>query len=131
MNLIINSILTLTLIIDIITNIKKIKSNKEVVKVSNKVYLDQEEVKKLLEERNKIIKEQNKEVINVKEHFKDIKENLSIDYEHITEEVLKRIYENSKSQKIVLPIDGEEVRINSLENLAKRLAEKINANNAY
>lgn len=127
MNLIINSILTLTLIINIITNIKKIKFNKEVVKVSNKVYLDQEEVKKLLEERNKIIKEQNKEVINIKEHFKDIKENLSIDYEHITEEVLKRIYENSKSQKIVLHIDGEEVRINILENLAK----KINANNVY
>jgi uncharacterized protein YfcZ (UPF0381/DUF406 family) len=89
-----------------VIDIKKIKSNKEVIKEDNKVYMAQQELKSKLEERNKTLKESQEEIIKVKEHFKELKENLSINYDHLTEEVIKRINENS-NKEIVLSIDDK------------------------
>lgn len=106
MSLIINSILILVLVNSMVIDIKKIKSNKEVIKEDNKVYMAQQELKSKLEERNKTLKESQEEIIKVKEHFKELKENLSINYDHLTEEVIKRINENS-NKEIVLSIDDK------------------------
>lgn len=106
MSLIINSILILVLVNSMVIDIKKIKSNKEVIKEDNKVYMAQQELKSKLEERNKMLKESQEEIIKVKEHFKELKENLSINYDHLTEEVIKRINENS-NKEIVLSIDDK------------------------
>lgn len=106
MSLIINSILILVLVNSMVIDIKKIKSNKEVIKEDNKVYMAQQELKSKLEERNKTLKESQEEIIKVKEHFKELKENLSMNYDHLTEEVIKRINENS-NKEIVLSIDDK------------------------
>lgn len=106
MSLIINSILILVLVNSMVIDIKKIKSNKEVIKEDNKVYMAQQELKSKLEERNKTLKESQEEIIKVKEHFKELKENLSINYDHLTEEVIKKINENS-NKEIVLNIDDK------------------------
>lgn len=106
MSLIINSILILVLVNSMVIDIKKIKSNKEVIEEDNKVYMAQQELKSKLEERNKTLKESQEEIIKVKEHFKELKENLSINYDHLTEEVIKRINENS-NKEIVLSIDDK------------------------
>lgn len=106
MSLIINSILILVLVNSMVIDIKKIKSNKEVIKEDNKVYMAQQELKSKLEERNKTLKESQEEIVKVKEHFKELKENLSINYDHLTEEVIKRINENS-NKEIVLNIDDK------------------------
>lgn len=100
MSLIINSVLTLTLIISIITEVKKIKSNKEVLKAYNKICENHQELKNKLEERNKINKESQEEIIKLKEYYKELKNNLSIDYDYLTEEVIKRI--NSEIGKRVV-----------------------------
>ena len=91
MSLIINSILTIILIINIITDIKKIKSNKDVLKADNKIYEAYQELKNKFEERNKTLKESQEEIIKIKGYYEEIKDNLSIDYEYLTEEVIKRI----------------------------------------
>ena len=76
-----NKILLFVLIINIISDILKIKSNKEVVKSDDKVYEAQQELKVQLDEKNKILKE----------YHKELKDNISINYDQLAEEVIKRI----------------------------------------
>ncbi|MGL4108325.1 hypothetical protein [Clostridium sp. LP20] len=90
MQLIINTILILVLIANIIMDIKKIKSNKE---LSSK-----------LDERNKLLKESvaneekvYKEYVKTREHFEELKSNTSLDYDHLTEEVIERINKLQRS----------------------------------
>lgn len=94
-----NKILLFALIINIISDILKIKSDKEVVKSDNKVYEAQQELKVQLDEKNKILKE----------YHKELKDNISINYDHLAEEVIKRINENSKNKEIILNIGSEEI----------------------
>lgn len=44
-----------------------------------------------LNDRNEILKKTQEEVIKIKEHHKELKDNLSINYDHLAEEVVKRI----------------------------------------
>ena len=98
MSLIIKLVLISILIINIITDIKKIKSNKEVVKSYNKTYEFQQELKSKIEERNKILKESQDEIIKMNKYYKQLKDNILVDYDYLTEEVVKRINENSNNQ---------------------------------
>lgn len=98
MSLIIKLVLISILIINIITDIKKIKSNKEVVKFYNKTYESQQELKSKIEERNKILKESQDEIIKMNKYYKQLKDNILVDYDYLTEEVVKRINENSNNQ---------------------------------
>ncbi len=98
MSLIIKVVLISILIINIITDIKKIKSNKEVVKSYNKTYESQQELKRKIEERNKILKESQDETIKMNKYYKQLKDNILVDYDYLTEEVVKRINENSNNQ---------------------------------
>lgn len=100
------TLLIILLTVNTIADYKRIKSNKKVIEADNKVYRAQKELKMNLEEKNKILKESQEEIIKVKEHFKELKENLSINYDHLTEEVIKRINENS-NKEIVLSIDDK------------------------
>jgi len=94
-----NKILLFALIINTISDIVKIKSNKEVIKADNKVYEAQQGLKIQLDERNKILKDSQKV----------LKESLSIDYEQLTEEVIKRINKKTKRKEIILNIGSEEI----------------------
>lgn len=98
MSLIIKLVLISILIINIITDIKKIKSNKEVVKSYNKTYESQQELKSKIEERNKILKESQDEIIKMNKYYKQLKDNILVDYDYLTEEVVKIINENSNNQ---------------------------------
>jgi hypothetical protein len=100
------TLLIILLTINTITDYIKIKSNKEVIKADIEVYEAQKELSNKLDEKNKILKESKEEIIKVKEHFKELKENLSINYDYLTEEVIKRINENS-NKEIVLSIDDK------------------------
>ena len=99
MSLIVELVLISVLIINIISDIKRIKSNKEVVKSYNKTYEAQQELKNKIEERNKILKESQDEIIKMNKYYNQLKDNLVIDYDYLTEEVVKRINENNKNQK--------------------------------
>ena len=115
-----DKLLLFVLIINTISDIVKIKSNKEVLKADNKVYEAQQELKIQLNEKNKILKESKDEIIKMKENHKELKENLSINYDHLAEEVIKRINENSKNQEIILNIGSEEigrVTVDKLNNM--------------
>ena len=98
MSLIIKVVLISILIINIITDIRKIKSNKEVVKSYNKTYESQQELKRKIEERNKILKESQDETIKMNKYYKQLKDNILVDYDYLTEEVVKKINENSNNQ---------------------------------
>lgn len=99
MSLIVELVLIPVLIINMISDIKRIKSNKEVVKSYNKTYEAQQELKSKIEERNKILKESQDEIIKMNKYYEQLKDNLVIDYDYLTEEVVKRINENNKYQK--------------------------------
>lgn len=99
MSLIVELVLIPVLIINMISDIKRIKSNKEVVKSYNKTYEAQQELKSKIEERNKILKESQDEIIKMNKYYEQLKDNLLIDYDYLTEEVVKRINENNKYQK--------------------------------
>ena len=90
------TLLIILLTVNAIADYKKIKSNKEVIKADNRVYKTQQELKSQLNEKNKILKESKEEIIKMKEYYKELKDNLSINYDHLTGEVVKRINENSK-----------------------------------
>lgn len=111
------TLLIILLTVNTITDYKKIKSNKKVIEADNKICMVQKELKVQLEERNKTIKESQEEIIKVKEHFKELKDNLSINYDHLAEEVKKRINENSKKEEIILNIDSKEIGRVSTEKL--------------
>lgn len=111
------TLLIILLTVNTIADYKRIKSNKKVIEADNKVYRAQKELKMNLEEKNKILKESQEEIIKVKEHFKGLKDNLSINYDHLTEEVIKRINQTVDNKEIILNIGSEEfVRI-SIEKL--------------
>ena len=112
-----NKILVFVLIINIIIDILKIKSNTEVVKTNNKVYEAQQGLKIQINEKNKILKESKEEIIKMKENHKELKDNLSINYDHLAKEIIKRINENNKNQEIILNIGGEKIGKVSVENL--------------
>ena len=99
MSLIIELVLIPVLIINMISDIKRIKSNKEVVKSYDKTYEAQQELKSKIEERNKILKESQGEIIKMNKYYEQLKDNLVINYDYLTEEVVKRINENNKNQK--------------------------------
>lgn len=99
MSLIIELVLIPTLITLMIIDIKRIKSNKEVVKSYNKTYEAQQELNSKIEERNKILKESESEIIKMNKYYEQLKDNLVIDYDYLIEEVVKRINKNNKNQK--------------------------------
>lgn len=104
------SLIAITLIVSsMVIDVKRIKSNKEVVKADNKVYMAQQELKIQLDEKNKILKESKEEIIKMKEYYRELKGNLSINYDHLAEEVIKRINENGKNKEIILNIGSEEI----------------------
>ena len=78
------------------TNKKLIDSNKKVIEADKKLREGYEAVKYKLEERNKILKGQNEEIDKIKRHFEKLNQNLSIDYDKLTEEVIKRIDRENK-----------------------------------
>lgn len=97
MQLIINTILIVVLITKIIIDIKKIKSNKEVIESDNKVFTAQKELSNKLDERNKILKESYEECAEARKHFEELKKNVTLDYDHLTEEVIERINKLQRS----------------------------------
>lgn len=111
------TLLIILLTVNTIADYKRIKSNKKVIEADNKVYIAQKELKMNLEEKNKILKESQEEIIKVKEHFKELKDNLSINYDHLTEEVIKRINQTVENKGIILNIDSEEFARISAEKL--------------
>lgn len=111
------TLLIILLTVNTIADYKRIKSNKKVIEADNKVYRAQKELKMNLEEKNKILKESQEEIIKVKEHFKELKDNLSINYDHLTEEVIKRINQTVENKGIILNIDSEEFARISAEKL--------------
>lgn len=96
LQLIVNSILILTLISYMGVEIKKIKSNKEVIEKDNEILTSYEELKDKLDLRNKTNKETYEKVEEVSKNFEILKDNLTLDYDHLTDEVIKRINEKQK-----------------------------------
>ncbi|MFR5644234.1 MAG: hypothetical protein ACLTK7_13795 [Clostridium paraputrificum] len=96
LQLIVNSILILTLISYMGVEIKKIKSNKEIIKKDNEILTSYEELKDKLDLRNKTDKETYETIERVRENFEILKDNLTLDYDRLTEEVVKRINEKQK-----------------------------------
>lgn len=96
LQLIVNSILILTLISYMGVEIKKIKSNKEIIKKDNEILTAQKELKDKLDLKNKIAEETQDDITKMKEYHKELKDNLALDYDHLTEEVIKRINEKQK-----------------------------------
>lgn len=96
LQLIVNSILILTLISYMGVEIKKIKSNKEIIKKDNEILTSYEELKDKLDLRNKTDKETYETIERVRENFEILKDNLTLDYDRLTEEVIKRINEKQK-----------------------------------
>ena len=103
--------------INTITDFIKIKSNKEVIKADNKVYKAQQELKSQLNEKNKILKESQEEIVKMKEYHKELKDNLSINYDHLADEVIKRLNKNGNSKEIIINIDSKEIGRVSAEKL--------------
>ena len=95
------------IVVSIVIDIIRIRSNKRVIEGNDKIIEAQQELKAKINDRNEILKKTREEVIKMKKHHKELKDNLSIDYDHLAEEVVKRINENNKD--ITLTIDGEVV----------------------
>ena len=53
-------------------------------------------MKEKLTERNEIARKTQDEITKVKENCEELKLNISLDYDHLTEEVIKRINEKQK-----------------------------------
>ena len=111
------TLLIILLIVHTIADYNKIRSNKKVIKADNKVYEAQQELKSQLNEKNKILRESKEEIIKMKENHKELKDTLSINYDHLAEEVIKRINENNKNQEIVLNIGSKEIGKVSINNM--------------
>lgn len=104
MSLILQIITVVLLGIYISVEVERIKTNKELIAINKKVIEGDkkvcevyEETKCKLEEKNKILKKQNEEIDKIKKYFEDINQNLSIDYNKLTEEVIKRINKERNS----------------------------------
>lgn len=96
MSLIISIIVIILLSISMVIDVKRIKSNKEIIKKDNEILTAQKELKDKLDLKNKIAKETQDDITKMKEYHKELKDNLALDYDHLTEEVIKRINEKQK-----------------------------------
>lgn len=96
LQIIVNVFLIVMLIKSMDVNIKRIKSNNEVIKKDNEILQAQKELKEKLTERNEIARKTQDEITKVKENCEELKLNVSLDYDHLTEEVIKRINEKQK-----------------------------------
>lgn len=81
LQLIVNIILTVTLISYIGVDIKKIKINKETIKKDNEILIAHKELKERLDLKNKIAKETQEEITKMKEYHKELKANVSLYYD--------------------------------------------------
>ena len=96
MSLIISIVVIILLSISMVIDVKRIKSNKEIIKKDNEILTAQKELKDKLDLKNKIAKETQDDITKMKEYHKELKDNLALDYDHLTEEVIKRINEKQK-----------------------------------
>ena len=96
MSLVISIVVIILLSISMVIDVKRIKSNKEIIKKDNEILTAQKELKDKLDLKNKIAKETQDDITKMKEYHKELKDNLALDYDHLTEEVIKRINEKQK-----------------------------------
>lgn len=109
MYLILYTLLIILLTVHTIADYKKIKSNKEVVKLDNEIIIAHKELKERLDKRIELEKKRleierkyNEEVVKVSKNFENLKTNLSVDYEHIAKEVIKRINEQQRNKENII-----------------------------
>lgn len=91
MNLIIWSISIIVIVISIIIDIKRIKSNKELIRKYNEVLISHKELGKKLDLKKEIDKEIHEKIENKRKNFEMLKDNLTFDYDYLAEEVINRI----------------------------------------
>lgn len=91
MSLIISLIAITVIAISIVIDIKKIKSNKELIKKYNEVLTSHKGLGDKLDSKKEIDKEIYEQIKKTRKNFEILKDNLSIDYDHLTEEVIKKI----------------------------------------
>jgi len=94
------TLLIILLTVHTIADCKKIKSNREVMKLDNQIIKGNEELRNKLDERNKLLKEsQNLQEKTVK-NLEELKVKISLDYDKLPKEAVKRINEQNNSSNI-------------------------------
>lgn len=97
-------LLIILLTVHTIADYKKIKSNKEVVKADREVCEAQKELSNKLDERNRILKESQNLQEKAVNNLEELKVKVSLDYDKLSKEVVKRINEQNKNSDIKINI---------------------------
>lgn len=96
MSLTISIIVIILVSISMVIDVKRIKSNKELIKKYDEVLVSRKKLCDKLDSKSKLDKETYETIESVRENFEILKDNLTLDYDHLTEEVIKRINEKQK-----------------------------------
>lgn len=96
MSLTISIIVIILVSISMVIDVKRIKSNKELIKKYDEVLVSRKKLCDKLDSKSKLDKETYETIERVRENFEILKDNLTLDYDHLTEEVIKRINEKQK-----------------------------------
>ena len=96
MSLIISIVIMISVTISTIMDVKRIKSNKELMKKYDEALVSRKKLCDKLDSKSKLDKETYEKIESVRENFGILKDNLTLDYDHLTEEVIKRINEKQK-----------------------------------
>lgn len=96
MRLIISIIVISLVLISMVMDVKRIKSNKELIKKYDELLVSYEKVYNALNSKKELDIKTNEEFEKVNKNFEILKDKLTIDYELLTEEVIKRINEKQK-----------------------------------
>lgn len=98
MQLISSIVIIIILIVNTVGEYKKIKSNEEIARLNNEILKRQKELKERLDKKIELAKRFNCEIEVCRTDLDVLKNNLSIDYDHLTEEIIKRISEQQKNR---------------------------------
>ncbi|GEM_PF-3560641 len=106
MYLILYTLLIILLTIHTIADYKKVKSNKEVIELNNKVYIAQKELSNKVDKQLELEKKRleltrgvNEEIKIISDNWEVMKLNLTLDNEMIAKEVIKIINKKTKRRK--------------------------------